>query len=360
MQKSEKNYLQIIILIFIIFNFSKVTAQTEVFKSNLYISDDNLSNFYSSISSDSTQIYINSNDYYIHAFNKKTQKLNWSYYLATKTNTAPILYKNNIIIEKHLSEYNNKCIQLNSQSGDTIQTLKIDQIFNQPIFKNNIMYTNAISSETGGCILAYDLNKNEIIWRQFVAHGVTTQPYFLKNKIVANAEDTNWFEIGYDGILKDTLCKNKTDIFVENIKCVKNFQLLSHDNKEIDTSFLAKNLGEYETLDFKFYNNKTFFLGTETLLIIGNNKKIVDKVNLNGIILPLQILFNEHKSILKIENTTIWFFINNKIVVYDFQTEKVNFQFDLSKWNPHRLLLENNLIYLISRKDGQLYILNLI
>lgn len=345
---------KISLLIVLLFSFSNLKAQTEVFKSNLYISDDNLTKNFSSISIDSTQIYVNSNDYYIHAFDKKTGQINWSYYLANKSNTAPIIHKNSIIVEKHVSEYYNNCIQLNSKTGDTIQTLNISEIFNQPLFKNDIMYTTAISSETGGCILAYDLNKNKIIWKQFVAHGVAIQPYFLKNKIIANAEDDNWFDIDYNGVM-DTLCKKKTSIFVENIKCVKNFLVLTHDNKEIDASFLTENLGDYEAFQFKTYNSKTFFIGTETLLILGNNKKVLHKVNLNDIILPLEILFNEYKSILKIENTTIWFFSNNKIVEYDFQKEKVNYQFDLSKWNPHRLLLENDLIYLISKKDGQLY-----
>jgi outer membrane protein assembly factor BamB len=127
-----------------VLSFSNLKAQTEVFKSDLHFSENNLSNFYSSISIDSTQVYINSNDYYLHAFDKKTGHLNWSYYLANKSNTNPIVYKNTVIVGNHISEYDDKCIQLNSQSGDTIQTLKISEIFNQPVFKNDIMYTTAI------------------------------------------------------------------------------------------------------------------------------------------------------------------------------------------------------------------------
>ncbi len=357
MCKSKSKW--VILLCVISFFTNSIVAQTEVFKSDFYLSDDNLSNFYSSITSDSTQIYINSNDYYLHAFDKKTGELNWSYYLANKSNRAPIIYKNSIIVGKHVSEYIDNCIQLNSKSGDTIQTLKIEEIFNQPLFKNDIMYVTAISNDTGGCILAYDLNKNDIVWKQFVAHGVSKQPYFLKDKIVANAEDDNWFDIDYQGVLKDTLCKNQASIFVENIKCINYFKVLSHDNKEIDESFLSKNLGDYEAFDCKFYDNKTFFLGNETLLIVGKNKKILQKINLNDIILPSNENYSENKSILKIENTTVWFFINNKIVVYDYQNKFVVQEFDLSEWNSHCVLLENDLLYLISKKDGQLYSLKL-
>lgn len=356
-----QNQKMLIIKISLLFLYCSLNlvAQTELFKSNLYISDDNLTKFYSSFSIDSTQIYVNSNDYYLHAFDKKTRVLNWSHYLANKTNTNPIVHKNSIIVGKHISEYYNKCVQLNCKTGDTIQTLKVDEIFNQPIFKDNIMFSTAITYEDGGCILAYDFNKNEIIWKQFIAHGVSTQPFFLKNEIVANVENDNWFTIGYNGVLKDTLCKNQGHTFVDNIKCVKNYITLSHDEKAIDFSFLSKNLGFYDTFHSKFYDNKTFLLGNQTLLILGNNKKILQKIDLEDIIISLDNNYSIYKTILKVENNTIWFIINNRIVNYDFHNKKVNAAFDVSKWNPHQLILEQNLCYLISRKDGQLYVLNL-
>ena len=352
----NKFKIKLVLLQYVIFLFTNNTvAQTEVFKSNLYISEDNLSNFYSSISSDSTQIYVNANDYYLYAFDKKTGTVNWSHYLANKSNKTPIIYKNSIIIGKHISEYVNKCIQLDCKSGDTLQTLKIKEISNQPFFKNDIMYVTAISEDTGGCILAYNLTKNEIIWKQFIAHGVSKQPYFLKDKIVANAEDDNWFEIDYNGILKDTLCKKQASTFVENIKCVKYFRVLTHDNKEIDESFLSKNLGEYEVFKTKFYDNKTFFLGNETLLILGKNKKILHKIDLNESLAITDDYYNEFNEILKIENNSIWLFVNNRIVEYNYQNKSVIREFDLSEWHPHCVILENDFIHLISKKDGQLY-----
>lgn len=354
-----QNHKTLLIKISFLFLFcsSNLNAQTEVFKSNLYISGEDLSNFYSSISSDSTQIYVNTNEYYIHAFDKKTGQLNWSYYLANKTNTPPIVYKNSIIIGKHVSEYNDKCIQLNSKSGDTIQTLKINQIYNQPLFKNDIMYGTAITAETGGCILAYDLNKNEVVWKQFVAHGVSTQPYFLKNKIVANAEDDNWFDIDYKGVLKDTLCKNRASIFVNDIPCVKNFRYLTLDEKEIDEPFLEKHLGETENL--KFFSNQelTVIMGIENTLIIGNNKKIKNKINFLDLIPSLETESNPFKNSIKIEGNDFWFFYENNLVCYDLKTKKTKKIINLSKWNVHQLILENDnsFAWIISKNDGQLY-----
>lgn len=354
-----QNHKTLLIKISLLFLFcsSNLHAQTEIFKSDLYISDDDLSNFYSSISTDSTQIYVNTNEYYIHAFDKKTGQLNWSYYLANKTNTPPIVFKNTIIIGKHVSEYNDKCIQLNSKLGDTIQTLKINQIYNQPLFKNDIMYGTAITTETGGCILAYDLNKNEVIWKQFVAHGVSTQPYFLKNKIVANAEDDNWFDIDYKGVLKDTLCKNRASIFVNDIPCVKNFRYLTHDEKEIDEPFLENHLGETENL--KFFSNQelTVIMGIENILIIGNNKKIKNKINFLDLIPSLETESNLFKNSIKIEGNDFWFFYENNLVCYDLKTKKTKKIINLSKWNVHQLILENDnsFAWIISKNDGQLY-----
>jgi hypothetical protein len=353
----------LIIKIGLLFLFcsSNLIAQTEVFKSNLNISDDNLSKFYSSFSMDSTQIYVNSNDYYLHAFDKKTRTLNWSHYLAYKTNTKPIVHENSIIVNKHSSDYYNKCVQLNCKTGDTIQTLKIDEIFNKPIFKDNIMFSTAITSENGGCILAYDLDKNKINWKQFIAHGVSTQPYYLKNKIVANAEGDNWFEIDFNGILKDTLCKNQASIFVDNIKCVKNYTILTHDEKQLDESFLNKNLKATENILQKSNEKITILLANENLLLIGNNKKIKQNVDLTNSLLPLGKDYNTYREILKIEEENIWFFYENLLVVYNYKSNKTTQVYDLSKWNIHQILLEedNSQVWLISKNDGQLYGLKL-
>ena len=165
-------------LTFILLVFSATTwAQTEFFNSKITFSERQLNKFYSSFSIDSSQVYFNANDYYVHAYDKKTGALNWSYYLASKTNKSPIPYQNNLLVSKYSSEDGDKCVQLNSKTGDTIQTLVIQSINTKPIFKENVMYCTGIDGGIGGAVIAYDLKKNSVIWGKFIAHGVDKQPY---------------------------------------------------------------------------------------------------------------------------------------------------------------------------------------
>lgn len=357
MSNFKSSFIRINLVVLLLLNFSNLNAQIEVFKSNLIISDDDLSSFYSSISSDSTQVYFNSNDYYLHAFDKKTKNLSWSFYLANKSNTSPKLNKNSVFVEQHIGQNYDRCIQLDKKNGDTIQTLRFNSLQTNPIFKDNVVYCAAISPGTGGAILAYDLEKNKIIWERFIAHGVSTQPYFLKNKIVASAESDNWFEIDYNGILKDTLCKNKASMFVNDIPCIKNFRYLTHDEKEIDEPFLIKHLGETENL--KFFSNQelTVIMGSENLIIIGNNKKIKNKINFLDLKQSFETESNRYKGIIKIEGNDFWFFFENNLVSYDLKTEKAKKIINLSKWKVHQLILENDnsVAWIISKNDGQLY-----
>src|SRR3970040_1795946 len=131
-------------ILIVLFISTKVAAQAEFFHSKINFSEDQLDNFYSSISIDSAQVYFNANDYYVHAYDKKTGVLNWSYYAANKSNNAPKSHQNFVFVEKHISEYENKCVQLNSITGDTIQTLLIESINTKPIFVENIMYCTGI------------------------------------------------------------------------------------------------------------------------------------------------------------------------------------------------------------------------
>ena len=137
----------------VLFYFNNFFAQTEFFYSKINFSENQLDKFYSSFSIDSTQVYFNANDYYVYAFDKKSGKLNWSYYSGNKSNTSPKLNQNSIFIGKNINEYNNKCVQLNSKTGDTIQTLKIEALNTQPLFSGELMFCTAISPGIGGASL---------------------------------------------------------------------------------------------------------------------------------------------------------------------------------------------------------------
>jgi hypothetical protein len=340
---------------FILLVFSATTwSQTEFFNSKIIFSESQLNKFYSSCSIDSSQVYFNANDYYIHAYDKKTGVLNWSYYLASKTNKSPIPYQNNLLVSKYSSEDGDKCVQLNAKTGDTIHTLIIQSINTKPIFKENVMYCTGIDGGIGGAVLAYDLKKNNIIWGKFIAHGVDRQPYYLKDKIIANAEEDNWFELDYNGKMLDTTCEYKTNLFVEDIKCVQNYIHRTHDNKGISQAFLLEYFGDYENLKVDSTNNYTFLLGDSKLMIVKDNLEIGIEINIDEIVTLPEKAINDYREILKIDDNTIWFCYKNLIVVYDYINYKTLTTIDLSSWRPHQVVFDDTQLWLISKNDAQL------
>jgi hypothetical protein len=352
--RNKRAYSQLIsktILYFIcVLSSGSVFSQTEFFHSKIPFSTEQLGNFYSSFSADSTQVYINANDYYVHALDKKSGAINWSYYAGIKSNEAPKVYRDNIFVGKHLSEYENKCVQLNAKTGDTIQTLKIEAWETQPIFRDNLMYGTAIVPGIGGAVLAYDLKKNAVVWQKFIAHGVSAQPYYLKDKIVANVEGDNWFDLDYNGKLLDTTCTHKTDLYVEDIKCIRNFKYLTHNKKELSISYFDAQ----EALKLTYTKDRTFVLGETKLLVINNKNKLEKSVTIEEIIPTPEDEMGAYSEILKVEGTTVWLLAYNTLAVYDFKSGKTIKTFDLTKWNIHQAMLEGNNLWLISRNDGQL------
>lgn len=347
-------FLFIILFVICLMYSNAAIAQTEFFNSKIEFSESQLKKFYSSFSIDSSQVYFNANDYYIHAYDKQTGVLKWSYYLANKTNTAPIAYQNNLIVNKYSSEDGDKCVQLNSKTGDTIQTLVIQSINSKPIFKENIMYCTAIDGGYGGAVIAYDLKKNNILWGKFIAHGVDKQPYYLKDKIIANAEEDNWFELDYNGNMVDTTCEYKTNLFIEDIKCVLNFVHLTHDIRGIAQYFLQEHFDDYENIKMSSNSNHTFLLGNSKLMILKDNLEIGKEINVDEMVTLPEKSVNGYREILKIDDTTIWFFYKNLIVVYDYINYKLINTIDVSTWRPHQVVVEDTQLWLISKNDGQL------
>ena len=344
--------LRIIKLIFCLsLLFSNVImAQSEFFNSKINFSDKQLNNFHSSFSIDSSQVYFNANDYYLYVYDKKSGVLNWSYQTANKSNSTPKLNQNSVFIGDHISEYDDKCLQLNIKTGDTIQHLKIEALNTQPFFKGDLLFCTAISPGIGGAVLAYNLKTNSIVWQKFIAHGVSAQPYYLKDKIIANAEADNWFEVNYIGQLLDTTCKQKTNLFVEDIKCVRNFKHLTHNQKELSNSYF----NESENLIIKYTKDKTIVLGENKMLIINSNNKIEIEIKLQEILKFTENQVSNYKEILKAEENTVWFFSYNILTVYDFENNKTLQTFDFNQWNPHQTVLDGNNLWLISRNDGEL------
>ena len=355
MEKSKRILQSAFKILFICLLYSTTTiAQTEFFNSKIQFSDDNLSHFYSSFSIDSSQVYFNTNDYYLKAYNKKTGSLIWSSNISKKSNETPKIHQNSVIINAHFGEYVTKCVKINAKTGVVLDTLEIESINSQPIFKDSIMYCTAIDPEVGGAVMAYNLNKNIAIWKQFIAHGVDQQPYYLSNKIIANAEEDNWFEIDYNGKLKDSLCESSSTLFVENIKCVQHYLYLSHDGKGITSTFLQEYFESYESLKVSSNDHFTFILGGSKLLIVKDNLKIDKEININEIVTLPEKALNGYREFFKTDDNTVRFFYKNLIVVYDYLNYKLIKTIDLSPWKPHQVVLDDTQVWLISKNDGQL------
>jgi outer membrane protein assembly factor BamB len=282
--------------IFILFIFSFTSwSQTEFFNSKILIPENQLGDFYSSISVDNTQVYFNANNYTVYGYDKKTGVLNWSYYRGTKSNIAPKGYQNYVFVGIRDSKW----MQLNAKTGDTIQTLKIEDHTTQPFFKNDVMYGAAISPEIGGVILAYDIKKNEIVWQKYIGHGVSYQPYFLKDKIVANYENQYWFELDYDGnaLDKSENCYSKnTETPFEERFCNIHYDILNQYNKDV-----AVNNVTIEETKYHYAQNAAIILKGNKLKIVNEKNKVKKEIVLDKILTLLEtdVLVAQHNKYIK-------------------------------------------------------------
>jgi hypothetical protein len=60
-----------------------------------------------------------------------------------------------------------------------------------------------------------------------------------------------------------------------------------------------------------------------------------------------------------VEENTVWFVYENILGVYDFKKNKTIKAYDLSSWNPHQVVLDENKVWLISKTNGELVTLEL-
>ncbi|ESU23352.1 hypothetical protein FEDK69T_15140 [Flavobacterium enshiense DK69] len=332
-------------------------AQTEFFNSKIEFTEDNLKIFYSSFTMDSSQVYFNSNDYNIRAYDKKTGALNWSFYANNKSDRSPKHNKNHLFAAKYMGNDVSRYVQLDKKTGSEVQILNIEPIKTEPLFKGDIMYCTAIYEF--GNILAYDLKNNKVLWHKFIAHGTDVQPYYFKDKIVANAEGDNWIEMDYNGNLLDTNADCKHKIYLDTLTvCAKNFRYLSHNQKEIENRSLPYGMSNHD-VKAKYSDDMTFLLNENQIALIGNNGKVKKELSFDKMIELEETGINEYKEILRVENETLWLLYENHLIAYDFKKDKTLKIYDLSAWNAHQAVLEGNKIWLISKNDGQLVGLNL-
>ena len=325
-------------------------SQTAFFSSKIAFTETQLEKFNSAFTLSGNHVIFNANDYTTYNYNKQTGEQLWLFITNRKSNNPPYVYGENVITAIYEDEVFKSAI-LPLLPGKSSRTLPMGPLLSVPVFKGDIMYGTALHE--GGKLLAYDLKQNKMIWEQFVAHGVETQPYFLKDKIVANAEGDNWFDMDYSGKFLQTGCYSKAQLFVENIKCVRNFKFLTHDDRDITESFLEKYFGADAEVKERHTDTKTFLTDGNLLVILGNDKKILKQIELSQIA-PPEGDPTRYK-IIKIENEKIWLLGNTFLNVYDHKADVLIKQYDLGKWNPHHVIIDDKKIWLVSKKDGQLY-----
>jgi len=342
--------------IFLLLFAATVIAQKEFFHSQQVFTKEQMNNFYSSITIHNEFIIFNANDYNLYAYNKKDGSLKWSVETNYKT-SVPVFVEGNIIYGGISKKEIHQAAQFDLGSGKLIKSLPFGPLATKPFIKNGMLYGTAIYNF--GCILAYDLKKDTVNWSRFIAHGFSRQPYYFENKIMANAEANNWVVLDYEGVLLDTTCAAKANLFVEDIPCVKTFTALSHDGLEIKGKLSDDIFGTdfFDLPEIITTDNFTVILNGDKLSILSKKLKIKQQVEVSS--LTEELTDNYNTKLLKADDEHIWLLYSSHLLQYNHKTKKVTRSTDLTAWQPDSVLLDEENIWMVSGKDGLLYGLSL-
>lgn len=244
-------------------------SQTEIYKSDFAFDDFKSDKLAGSIVITGDNVLFNASNQKVYSVDKKEGKINWKINEVTKSDIVPYLYNNTFFYGNYENGVS-RAAEFNLSTGEKIKDLPFESLNTKPCFLNNIMY--ATIHADGGKFVAYNLDDNKVIWQKNIGFGAKIQPIYLKDKIIVNAEDDNWFEIGYDGdFLK---IKSKRHIYLDATQIfIKNYKFLTHDGKEITSDFLKKNKLSNSDYQTKTNENHTFILTENQFLILGNNRK---------------------------------------------------------------------------------------
>lgn len=349
MSKKVNRFCFIRLCLFIV--CSNVFSQAIIYKSDFAFDDFRPDGHSGSIIMAGENVLFNASNQKVYSIAKKDGKINWEIDTVTNSEIVPYPYNNTFFYGKHNNGVS-RVVQFNLNTGEKIKDLPLTTLNTEPFFLNNIIYCTALAD--GGLLVAYNMDENKIVWQKNIGFGVDLQPIYLKEKIIANAEDDNWFEIGYDGNFLKT--KSKKHIYLDTTQIfIKEYKFLTHDGKEITADFLKKNkllISDYQT---KTTDHHTFILTENQLLILGNNRKKVLQLHLEKEFPTDDFSTDSYRSILALQPESVWFCYQNFLIQYDFIKKKCLRKVDLKAWNPHQVLLENRTIWLISGNNGQLY-----
>lgn len=329
-------------------------AQSVFFTSSPTFSEKDLKTFYASVTLQDNLLLFNAPDYKLYAYDKTSGQLKWSYNLRWKSDIPPFFVRSGI-----WANTGDNVIQLDTASGTLTKTLPFGDLKTAPFVKNGTLYGTGIYGL--GCLYAYNLEMDSVLWTRFVAHGCSARPYYLADKIVANGEGTYWLEVDYSGTLKEPSCDTDAEVLPSALPCIKQFAALTHDGKPI-TGKLSDNLTNkgYDSPEFYYTPNKTLVLNKGVFSVIGNNVKLRSKKELWTLLHEEEEIYTQGEpKILNGDDTLAWILYGDHLIVYNHQKQKLVKAIDLKAWEPHQALLDGNQLWVVSRKDGLLYGLTL-
>jgi hypothetical protein len=337
-----------------LFCASNSIAQTVFFQSAQSYSKKEMETFYSSISLQNNLLLFNAPDYGLYAYDKASGKQLWHYDLQRKSNKPPY-FAGNFIWATSKDE---KVWQLDTATGIPLKLLPFTSVETPPFEKNGILYGTGIYD--GGCLYAYDIKLDTVVWKRFLAHGCSVQPYYLTDKIVANAEANNWLEVRYDGKLVDAACEGIEVGYPSELPCIKTFTALTHDGKEIRGKLAEDVVTQSgDAPDIVSAYQQSFIFSNGLLKIVGNNLKLKSSLHLLSLAPAIDEDDRTLAKIIKAEKENLWIVYSNHLFIYNYQKKKLVKTIDLNAWQPHQVIADDSRLWVISKKDGLLYGLDL-
>jgi hypothetical protein len=322
-------------------------CQEITFTSAQTFSKEDMNSFYSSVAISGDLVLFNANDFRLYAY-RKDGTLVWETSIKRKSDIPPFFVDSTIWVNGN--DNNTTHIKILAPSDGSLKKTASFEMQTTPVVRNGVLYGTGISR--GGCLFAYDLRSDSLIWERFIAHGNARRPYYQPEKIIANAEGDNWLELDYSGRLTDPQCEDPTVSFPSELKCVKTFDILTHDGLPISGKKSERWMANEAIAGYS--KNHTFFLQNDKLIILGNRLRQKASVDLYSWFENKD--FNEYatRSIIQANDEKIWLLVNNHVISYNHKSKKLETQLDLSDWEPHQVVIDDDKIWFISKKDGLL------
>ncbi|HKZ67096.1 MAG TPA: hypothetical protein VJ111_12095 [Chitinophagaceae bacterium] len=129
-----------------------------------------------------------------------------------------------------------------------------------------------------------------------------------------------------------------------------------HDSKEIKGKLAEKLfLSEYNMPDIFATMQHSFILNDGRLTILGNKLKQKSSLLLASLSDTIVENMESPAKILTADEEMVSILYTNRLIVYNHHKKKLVKTIDLSDWEPHQVLPDEDMLWLISKKGGLLY-----